>query len=100
MSPAREELRRMADAYWKQSQADNWWIGEYIRGVVKNDFQDKDQVIDLVCALTDEEWKPIKGHLDQWFPSFDDEYVNAKAMEGTEERSRIANELDLLRAFS
>lgn len=99
MSPAREKLRKMADQYWTQ-HCDNWWIGEYLHSVIKNDFQDKDQLIDLVTELTPEEWMPIREHLTQWFPSFEDEYVNSKAMENADERSHIAHDLELLRAFS
>jgi len=100
MSPAREELRRMADVYWSQKQADNWWIGEYLRCVVMNNHKDKERILDLICELTDDEWVPIKGHLTQHLVSFNDKGLDTIRAKQQEVRTSVAASIDLLRAFS
>jgi hypothetical protein len=101
VSPAREELRRLADAFWKQkAQSDNWWIGEYIHKVVKRNHEDKDRVLDLACELTEDEWAPLRGHLSQHYFFSDNEWMKAECIEQQRVRMRVAHDIDLLRSFS
>lgn len=101
MSPAREELRWLADSYWSlKEQSDNWWIGEYLRCVITNNHRDKEKVLDIVCKLDDDEWAGIKGCMTQPFEAFADEYTDSRRREGEEVRVRVAFDIDLLRNFS